>query len=81
MQATLLINPADDTLLDQVRAVLTQSANTTVMAGATRLDSLIVVRLLGHQTEPLLKQMIAIWQAVRPSVMGRPACLPRIWAT
>lgn len=81
MQATLLIHPADDALLEQVRTVLTQSADATILAGATRLDSLIVVRLLGHQTEPLLKQMIAIWQAVRPSVMGRPACLPRIWAT
>lgn len=81
MQATLLIHPADDALLEQVRTVLTQSADTTILAGATRLDSLIVVRLLGHQTEPLLQLMIAIWQAVRPTVMGRPACLPRIWAT
>lgn len=81
MQATLLIYPADNALLEQVRSVLTESTSADVLAGATRLDSLIVVRLLGHQTEPLLQQMIAIWQAVRPTVMGRPACLPRIWAT
>ncbi|TVQ71965.1 MAG: urease accessory protein UreD, partial [Oceanospirillales bacterium] len=36
---------------------------------------------LGPQTEPLLQQMVKVWQLVRPDVMGRKACLPRIWAT
>lgn len=81
MQATLLITPADDALLGQIRDILQQPGHTDILSGATRLEQLIVVRLLGPQTEPLLQLMTAIWQAVRPQVMGRSACLPRIWAT
>lgn len=81
MQATLFITPADDDLLAFIRETLINTPDQTLISGATRMENLIVVRLLGHQTEPLLQLMTKVWKIARPSVMGRAACVPRIWAT
>ena len=81
MQATLMVTPADDALLAHIRNLLESTQHSTCVAGATRLGELIVVRFLGHQTEALLQWMTLIWTAIRPSVMNREACVPRIWAT
>lgn len=85
MQATLFITPADDLLLEKVREIIQQSldhwSHPDIQVGATRLDGLIVVRFLGYQTEALLQLMTQVWKTVRPSVMNRTACVPRIWAT
>lgn len=81
MQATMFITSSDDMLLEQIRDNLLSFNHDQIVSGATRLDNLIVVRFLGPQTEPLLQQMVKVWQLVRPDVMGRKACLPRIWAT
>ena len=37
--------------------------------------TLLIVRLLGAHNEPLQQLMQTIWQALRPTVIGCPACM------
>lgn len=68
-----------EAVLEQVRSLLSHDG--PQLAAATQLDGLLVIRLLGSSTESMQRQMILIWQALRPLIMQRPACLPRIWST
>jgi urease accessory protein len=79
MQATLLIYPATDALLARVQALMLNE--TQIISAVTLLDSLLVIRVLGHQTEALMALLTRVWSEVRPDIIGKPACIPRIWAT
>lgn len=48
---------------------------------ATQLDTLLVCRYLGAQAERARQVFQAVWQAVRPDIMGHRATPPRIWRT
>ena len=41
----------------------------------------IVARYLGDSAERAKRWMTALWRIVRPVLLGREACVPRIWAT
>jgi len=77
VSGTFLATPASRAELERVRALLTQ----TTVAAATLLEDLLVVRYLGDSTERCRKLFSSIWAAIRPSVIGREPCLPRIWST
>ncbi len=49
--------------------------------GVTRIEDVLVLRLLGVQAEPMRQLMIAVWQVLRPLIINKPAVLPRIWST
>jgi len=76
--ATFCAAPADPALLDHVRALLNELDNP---AGATLIGSLLVIRLLDHDNQHLQHTLQRLWHALRPAVLGLPACPPRIWAT
>ncbi|MNG81461.1 Urease accessory protein UreD [compost metagenome] len=76
--ATFCAAPADATVLEQVRTLLDEHATP---AGATLLGSLLVIRLLDHDNQHLQHTLQRLWHALRPAVIGLPACPPRIWAT
>lgn len=67
------------TILENARDCL--AANRLVLCGATLIDDLLVVRCLGDSVEEIRTLFIEVWQKVRPVLLGREACLPRIWAT
>ena len=48
---------------------------------ATLLDDLFVCRALAGATEPLQRLFIALWGILRPRLLARPACPPRVWST
>lgn len=51
-------------------------------AGLTVLgDHLVVARALSDSTESLRDLFHELWTIIRPGMTGRPATLPRIWAT
>jgi len=75
--ATLVATPATETELDQVRELIAERPDT----GATLLDDLLVVRHLGDSTEQARKLFVTIWAAIRPAIIGRAPCPPRIWST
>ena len=88
---TLLASGADAADLAAVRAHpggsghplgadQTRAAPTPPWA-ATLLGDFLIVRALAPATEPVQRLFIALWGILRPRLLGRPACPPRIWAT
>lgn len=75
--ATLYAYPASPKSLELVRVV----AGDRPAFGATVIDDLLVCRALDSHIEPLRRLLVELWRAIRPDVIGRPVCLPRIWAT
>ena len=49
--------------------------------GITRLPELLVARYLGHNSEAARNWFVALWQVLRPALLGRPAVAPRLWNT
>ena len=47
----------------------------------TLIDDLLVARFLGESTLRARQRMISLWQQLRPMLMLRSACAPRIWNT
>ncbi len=78
LSATLLAWPADDALLEQVRSLLEGLQRP---AGATRLDRLLVLRLLDDDNQRLQQNLQRAWRTLRPLLLERAPCMPRIWAT
>ncbi|HEY6641125.1 urease accessory protein UreD [Povalibacter sp.] len=74
---TLLAWPADRAAVDLVRSVTSSAAESAV----TLVDGVLVCRAVAAQAEPIRLLFIEIWQKLRPYLLGRPAVLPRIWAT
>ncbi|HMN80162.1 MAG TPA: urease accessory protein UreD [Burkholderiaceae bacterium] len=49
--------------------------------GATRIDRLLIARWRGDAAGDGWAALRAAWAAIRPMLLKRPACAPRIWAT
>lgn len=75
---TLLAGGADAAAVQCARAAVAGLADGLAI---TRVDDLLVARYLGASTETARRCFCAIWQALRPLLLGRPASLPRIWST
>ena len=65
--------------LDRVRGAVAEAR--LGLFGVTLVDELLVVRALGGSTEAVWTLFCALWAQVRPAVVGRVACPPRIWRT
>ncbi len=80
VSGTLLATPvvAPD-VLDAVRAAV--APHTTLLAGASTVDGVLALRVLGLQTETVQRALAAAWTTLRPTLLGRPAVAPRVWAT
>ncbi len=74
----MLAYPGDTDLRDKVREVL---HSTNLPVGVTLLDNLLVIRGLASQAQELRRIFIQVWQAIRPLLLMREACPPRIWNT
>lgn len=72
---TLLATGAGAEERDLARRVLGEQA------AATLLGDLLVCRYLGPSAAAARAGFVAVWAALRPRLLGRPACPPRIWAT
>ncbi|QJE02710.1 urease accessory protein UreD [Massilia forsythiae] len=49
--------------------------------GLSQVKSVFVARHLGDDGEAARASLQRVWQALRPHLLGRPACVPRIWHT
>jgi urease accessory protein len=49
--------------------------------GVTAMPRLFVGRYLGHSAEAAREWLLQLWSALRPSLSGREAVMPRIWNT
>ncbi|WP_240342416.1 urease accessory protein UreD [Methylococcus sp. EFPC2] len=77
MMATMLAYPFPCEGLDAVQALIADDRE----LGVTLLDGLLVMRGIGYRMAPLRRTFCETWRVVRPWVMGREVCWPRIWAT
>ncbi|MDP2821304.1 MAG: urease accessory protein UreD [Sulfuritalea sp.] len=49
--------------------------------GVSAMPQLFVARYLGHSAEAARECFVALWQLLRPALLGVPAQTPRIWNT
>ncbi|HEB50037.1 MAG TPA: urease accessory protein UreD [Desulfobulbus sp.] len=77
--ATLVATGAAPHHLESLRPLLAGQGR--AMAGATLADDLLVARYLGDSTMEARSLFAEIWSLLRPRLLGRPPCPPRIWAT
>ena len=67
-------------MLDACRAVRPPTAMPVPASPA--LPDVLVARYLGRSTEEAAYIIsCALWQLLRPALLGRGACTPRIWST
>jgi urease accessory protein len=69
----------DADTLAACRAAVPREAGAQV--GVTAMPQLFVGRYLGHSAEAAREWFVALWQTLRPAVVGRAAAVPRIWNT
>jgi len=79
LQASMLAFPCSLQHLEIARKKIDSFSSDLI--SATLIDGLLVIRALGDNSEIIKKQLIQIWQVLRPNMLKRFAVLPRIWAT
>lgn len=47
----------------------------------TQKPGVLIARILGTHTESMRQVFEALWQEIRPLIINKPACIPRIWLT
>lgn len=77
--ATLIATSVDASLLVAVRAIKADVQR--ALTSATLIDDVLICRFLGEQARQALDYFQRVWACLRPSVIGRAAIPPRIWAT
>ncbi|MFY9974260.1 MAG: urease accessory protein UreD [Chromatiaceae bacterium] len=78
---TLASCPAGPDDLGAVRSQAEIGSDSDLCWGVTLLGDLMLVRCLARGAEPVHRHFRAVWGILRPLLLGRPACPPRIWAT
>ena len=78
--ATMMATGCNQQVLKLAREATEDSAADEIL-GFTLIDELLVGRYLGHSTENARNLFVNTWKAIRPSILGRHAVPPRIWAT
>lgn len=73
-------------LMETLRALVTgfQVATTGVppcLCAVSVINGFVTARYLGGNADEAKRIFICLWQALRPVLTGREACVPRIWAT
>lgn len=74
---TMIAYPVDDQILAKVQGLLENTPGVEM----TVLDDLMVVRGLADQALELRQVFCRVWEQLRPLLLDRPACNPRIWST
>ncbi len=74
-------NPGAVQCVRDAVAKITPSQNGDDLFSATQRDEVLICRYLGHSAEQARHYFIRAWGVLRPLVLERTACAPRIWAT
>lgn len=77
---TFISAQATNESLDKAREAIKGVAK-DVQIGITLLDDILIARCLGQFSEKVMSALKLIWMALRPDILGRSACHPRIWST
>jgi urease accessory protein len=79
VMATLIASPADSGALETVRHILSKDYKPII--AATLIEDCLLVRYLGNSTAECRILFSRLWDTLRPIILKREACPPRIWAT
>jgi len=79
VMATLVATPVNKEYVTKVRQDLETAENE--LLSITLIDDVLVCRYLGAHAEIAKQRLTEVWKIIRPAIMQRPACIPRIWAT
>ena len=67
-----------DTLIRQLRQLASEC---DALASVSLTGEFMTIRYLGGRTDQAMNLFIRCWHEIRPQLLGREACEPRIWAT
>lgn len=79
VSATFVTTGVDGDMLGPLGEI--RPPGSQMLSGLTLLDDLLVARYLGNATDAARAYFQALWAWLRPHILGREACVPRIWAT
>jgi urease accessory protein len=65
-------------VLQELRAIPVRAGG---LSSASEVGGVVVLRYLGNGAEQARILFERAWGVLRPVIVGRPACLPRIWST
>jgi urease accessory protein len=74
---TMLAFPGTRASIEELRTLCEPG----VELAFTLVDDVLVCRALSAQAEPVRRALLQCWRRLRPTLMGRDAHAPRIWAT
>jgi urease accessory protein len=74
---TMIAIPADRAALETVQQLIGDQAG----RGVTLIGDMLICRALDARADRLREFFEQVWTALRPWVVNRQACAPRIWAT
>ena len=67
---------------ESARQLAAQMPHCALLAGVSAPQpQVIVLRVLGQRTEPIIALLRAVWAQWRCQAWALPACAPRVWAT
>ena len=70
-----------EALIDAARALIAASALPTTAGVSAPAESLLVLRALAHQVEPVMALLRQVWACWRQLHWGLAPCPPRVWRT
>ena len=84
VSGTLLVasGEVDDVLLKECREVdaSLELAREGARIGVTRVPGVLIARYLGDSTQDAFRWFTHLWSVLRPAMLGREPCSPRVWA-
>jgi urease accessory protein len=73
--------PADQGMIDALYQALPEIVGGRELVGITLLDGLLVARALTPSGADCRRWFASLWAWLRPRIIGRAPCPPRIWST
>lgn len=77
---TMVATTGDNALLHAIRETI-EPANGSDECAVTQINDLTICRFVAGDVYAGLRFFVHAWHRLRPAVLKRPVCLPRIWAT
>ena len=78
VNAIFLATGVNETLFDKLKKSIEIKQ---ALSGITLLDQILVARYLGDSPQKARDFFLDLWKEIRPGLIGRKACIPRIWNT
>ena len=75
----MLVYPATTGMRDTINGLI--SENSERLCSASLVDEVLVIRSLSQDMEALQRAMRVFWQVLRPQLLEKKACPPRVWNT